>query len=1023
MSNAGYMPPGIRFSNQRLERQGPAIDVTFDIQWSGSWGPGKRGHGFCDKNWDAAWVFFKYLISEPCYVSYAELAKLADAHELTEEERKWCQQHDLGDPEKLQTRLAERFDRGIVHDFFWIWWCRHNSPEERARETSSELRADRERKGVHVRRIKRGQQWALYLHDSPAQPYHRVQIEHCQERRALKLSVVKRWRHAQIIKVVHRPEEAAIDLAGDGTGVFIYRDAKALQIENGNAEYLGITLRCVLRDIPGMVESSLALWPFGLEMVYVPEGPFWLGDPLHPKAQHRPRNCFFDSLAPEQSGNRAYQVDSEGPIDVGPPGAKPPRGVTKLLWYDNDDDARGAGDHPRIHAQESKLPEERWEEGRIGEGFPKGFAAYYVMKRQVTQGEYAAFINTLNGGKDESYGQLVRYAWDGAGSNRGTIQLPDTESNDRIAWRPLRANNHMSWADAMAFAAWAGLRPMTELEYEKACRGPKDPVPGEFAWGKGVDKQRYATVILGEEDGTEVACGSCNINMRDTPFKGGDGGHGPVRDDAFDMRGRPSRSPLSTSAIWLFKRTDKKSDDGERLCEREDRGLSHYGIAALTGNLWELCVTVGTREGRAFRGAHGLGELTEHGEAPYDELGWPDQTARSVSWRGGSWYTAWQRGFIAARPYGNGAPGFFLRSHDAGFRAVRSAPRGSGTTLPSEERQHVQRATITLRDPAKLLSWLPPARARAYSVDDKLAAALHDMSLNEYRDALETAHSRVYETALEFRQHGCNLSSAPLAEMINGMCRHLPAGSTILGIGDGIGDDHCSFLEILRYLVSMYRPDQDIKVVNAGMIGLTTPELVAHFARLVNSIRPPERPAEDAQKILSSAPKGEPDFARFFLEDSFSPERSPKENAPTVIICHAGLNDALRLVGLEGRTRIGIEETRANLRALRALAKRLPGPPRWVWMVATDVVSEKDDVLIQPDLPARLSTEDLGEVARAVRDAAEHGDELLDLDELRGAHGHPSAPLIEGRSMLETTQQLAMVTVIEAITRLMARAT
>jgi len=39
------------------------------------------------------------------------------------------------------------------------------------------------------------------------------------------------------------------------------------------------------------------------------------------------------------------------------------------------------------------------------------------------------------------------------------------------------ACNLLSWWDGAKFAAWAGLRPMSELEYEKACRGPLKPVP------------------------------------------------------------------------------------------------------------------------------------------------------------------------------------------------------------------------------------------------------------------------------------------------------------------------------------------------------------------------------------------------------------------------------------------------------------------------------------------------------------------------------------------------------------------
>jgi hypothetical protein len=54
-----------------------------------------------------------------------------------------------------------------------------------------------------------------------------------------------------------------------------------------------------------------------------------------------------------------------------------------------------------------------------------------------------------------------------------------TDANARSPW--------LSWADGLAVAAWAGLRPITELEYEKAIRGSYPPsgskdVPISF-WG------------------------------------------------------------------------------------------------------------------------------------------------------------------------------------------------------------------------------------------------------------------------------------------------------------------------------------------------------------------------------------------------------------------------------------------------------------------------------------------------------------------------------------------------------------
>ncbi|HRF27813.1 MAG TPA: hypothetical protein PKW54_10750, partial [Ferruginibacter sp.] len=53
-----------------------------------------------------------------------------------------------------------------------------------------------------------------------------------------------------------------------------------------------------------------------------------------------------------------------------------------------------------------------------------------------------------------------------------------------IAANPERAMGGISTSYFLAFTDWAGLRPMTEMEYEKACRGANIfPLPNEYAWG------------------------------------------------------------------------------------------------------------------------------------------------------------------------------------------------------------------------------------------------------------------------------------------------------------------------------------------------------------------------------------------------------------------------------------------------------------------------------------------------------------------------------------------------------------
>ncbi|MCS7153885.1 MAG: hypothetical protein NZ989_08070, partial [Bacteroidia bacterium] len=46
---------------------------------------------------------------------------------------------------------------------------------------------------------------------------------------------------------------------------------------------------------------------------------------------------------------------------------------------------------------------------------------------------------------------------------------------------PHRAMGNLSYTDLLSYLDWAGLSPMTEFEYEKACRGPNIPIAGEYA--------------------------------------------------------------------------------------------------------------------------------------------------------------------------------------------------------------------------------------------------------------------------------------------------------------------------------------------------------------------------------------------------------------------------------------------------------------------------------------------------------------------------------------------------------------
>jgi formylglycine-generating enzyme required for sulfatase activity len=169
----------------------------------------------------------------------------------------------------------------------------------------------------------------------------------------------------------------------------------------------------------------------GIEMVFVPEGPFYLGGGTVP--------YHFYQYTDGTQHTLAYRVTNAGAIPTGQQAGK--------LW-----------------ARRGSQPEDKSE---IPATFPNGYAAFYCMKKHIIYDQYAAFLNTLNAGQAAS-----RYSHKAGIIRSGTA--PDYTYS--VTGDPSGHNlGGLSWADGAAFAAWAGLRPMTELEYEKVTRGPIEP--------------------------------------------------------------------------------------------------------------------------------------------------------------------------------------------------------------------------------------------------------------------------------------------------------------------------------------------------------------------------------------------------------------------------------------------------------------------------------------------------------------------------------------------------------------------
>ena len=379
---------------------------------------------------------------------------------------------------------------------------------------------------------------------------------------------------------------------GTCEGIFIYRSAS--NTGHGSNTFTGETVKWDY-GVDGVNDSyPVKVKVIGIEMVYIPLCSFKVG------SGGTEPNAFYQY--PTQAN--PFPITGEAQIPVSQ--------VSGSLYY----------------AASSGQPGDLL--GPIPAAFPKGYNAFYLMKYKITQGQYADFLNMLT-----STQAATRYYVHAP--TRYTIagSYPNIS-----ATRPYRCCPYLEWQDVTAYADWAALRPYTELEYEKACRGWVTPVANEFACGS--ISQITAATISGNEDGTETISAPANSNINHGSFSGGDGGTGPLRAGIF-----------ATSNNRVYS------------------GSGYYGNMDLSAGIQEFCVTVGKPLGRSFLGTHGDGILDASGNAT-GNTDWPSLEGNGM--RGGTYGTDASQCCVSSRmmaAYGLNYRGDFI---DQGGRAARTAP-------------------------------------------------------------------------------------------------------------------------------------------------------------------------------------------------------------------------------------------------------------------------------------------------------------------------------------------------------------
>ncbi|OFX76503.1 MAG: hypothetical protein A2X12_02980 [Bacteroidetes bacterium GWE2_29_8] len=371
------------------------------------------------------------------------------------------------------------------------------------------------------------------------------------------------------LEAVKADGTAGVDVAPNNTGIMLRRNAVGIYPA---AVATNIILK--VTNLPAV--GNLDIRVFGIEMVYIPSGDYYLGDGTVGDNDAQFKTSNVNSSPILITGEGAVQVYT-GTV------------VTNSSYFFNN----------------TNIPAE----------FPKGHNAFHIMKYEITQQQYADFLNTTS-----SAFWNIRYDAANSGLYRNRLTSGGTYPNFFYSSRPYRAQNYLSWADISAFLDWAALNPMSELQYEKACRGPQAYFTGEYAWGN-TFITKADQINQENEDGTEITgVGNCVYNQS-VVITGGDASQGPMRAGIF-----------ATAATTT----------------REATGATYYGVMEMTGNVLEWCVmaipatsVAPAPNPTAFtRQLWGDGILDNTGNA--DVTGWPSPTSVTdcrTMVRGGHWYS------------------------------------------------------------------------------------------------------------------------------------------------------------------------------------------------------------------------------------------------------------------------------------------------------------------------------------------------------------------------------------------------
>jgi hypothetical protein len=427
------------------------------------------------------------------------------------------------------------------------------------------------------------------------------------------------WKHATLSATAtdHSVSGGVLEIntVSDGMGVFVRRSAPG----SGSISATTVTLK--MNSLTGTGDFNFRA--FGTEMVYMPSGAFQLGDG-------------------NVSGANYFT-----PVTVD--AASQTSGIAAGALYSGS---------PAVPA-----------------AFPTGFNAAYLMKYELTNEQWVDFMNTLtydqqvsrmdvapngaagtlayNSGPYVNYSMadnVMKIKTSGLNNTRPVVLGCDLNNNNVFGENGDGQNTAASVlnkGDILAYLDWSGLRPITEMEFEKACRGTMNRIQSEYAWGSTALNFRFRSGLSNKGLAEE----SYNGTVLDGQAMGG----------ALNAGGENNTGP-SRSGVFASGSSGRASS-----------GAGFYGAMELSGNALELAVQVDSK-GVLFTNKNGNGQLTASGDS--DVQTWPLPTDNSnpsgMHWRGGEFYSSTSSYFMTSyRAYGVAGTS---RNFVYGGRGIRTAP-------------------------------------------------------------------------------------------------------------------------------------------------------------------------------------------------------------------------------------------------------------------------------------------------------------------------------------------------------------